>query len=308
MKKGTIDIIIPVYKPDARFHELIERLLTQSVKPENIFVMQTMVEGESLLQFAEECIHVRPVLQAEFDHGTTRDAGAKLSASDYILMMTQDAMPADSYLLEKLLEGFKQPNVGIVFARQLAREEADITERLTREHNYPSDSMLKTREDEERLGIKTYFCSDVCAMYDRVLYEQMGGFVKPAIFNEDMIMTFHVMHAGYAVYYNADAKVIHSHSYTCMQQFHRNFDLGVSQSQYHEIFENISSEKAGAGFAGRTIWTLCRGFHFGKAFYFAWQCAFRLFGYRLGKNYERLSKRMILRCTGSPWYWKEDRF
>ena len=121
-------------------------------------------------------------------------------------------------------------------------------------------------------------------------------------------MAFRVIHAGYGVYYNAEAKVIHSHSYTCMQQFHRNFDLGVSQSQYSEIFESISSEKEGAGFAGKTIVTLCKGLHFWKAFYFAWQCAFRLVGYKLGRNYERLSRRMILRCTGSAWYWKEEQF
>ena len=51
------------------------------------------------------------------------------------------------------------------------------------------------------------------------------------------------MQAGFSVAYVADAKVIHSHSYTCKQQFVRSFDLGVSQRQYHEIFDNISSEK-----------------------------------------------------------------
>lgn len=308
MKTKTVDIIIPAYKPGAEFRELLNRLLEQSVKAEHIFVLQTITEGEEQMQFEEDCISVYPIPQSEFDHGGTRDYGVRLSKADYVLMMTQDAMPADEFLLEELLKGFEQPNIGIVFARQLARDDADITERLTREHNYPPQSRLKTRADAENMGIKTYFCSDVCAMYQRELYEQLGGFVSPTIFNEDMIMAFRVIHAGYGVYYHAEAKVVHSHSYTCMQQFHRNFDLGVSQSQYSEVFDSISSEKEGAGFAGKTIFTLCKGFHFWKAFYFAWQCAFRLAGFKLGKRYEKLSRRMILKCTGSKWYWKEEDF
>ena len=50
---------------------------------------------------------------------------------------------------------------------------------------------------------------------------------------------------GYAVAYAADAKVIHSHNYSCMQQFHRNFDLGVSQAEHPEVFEGIKSESEG---------------------------------------------------------------
>ena len=80
------------------------------------------------------------------------------------------------------------------------------------------------------MGIKAFFCSDVCAMYDRKKYIEQGGFIKKTIFNEDMIMAYKFLMAGYGVYYKADACVIHSHNYSNMQQFHRNFDLGVSQA------------------------------------------------------------------------------
>lgn len=301
----TIDIIIPAYKPGKEFQELIQKLMKQTVLPQNIFIIQTMVEGFPLIQANDSRVSVYPIEKKDFDHGRTRDYGASLSKSDYIMMMTQDAMPADPYLLEKMLKGFEQEKVGIVYGRQLARKDADILEQMARIHNYPFESRLKTKDDLERLGIKTYFCSDVCAMYDRKLYNELGGFVYPTIFNEDMIMASKVIQAGYGVYYAADAKVIHSHSYTCKQQFVRNFDLGVSQKQYSEVFENISSEKEGAGFAKNTILTLCKKGHFGKAIYFAWQCAFRLAGYKLGLHYDKLSDKMILRCTMNPGYWEK---
>ncbi len=326
MERETVDVIIPVYRPEKDFSDMIEKLLGQTVPPAHILIMQTLEEGEGLLAVSqirfddgqafpgnrdkgmeETQIQVFPVRKAEFDHGATRDRGAKQSRADYILFMTQDAMPADERLIENLLRGFSGEKIGIAYGRQLAREGADILEKMARLHNYPPEGRIQTRADVERLGIKTYFCSDVCAMYDRKLYERLGGFVHPTIFNEDMIMAFRVIQAGYGVCYAADAKVVHSHSYTCMQQFHRNFDLGVSQTQYREVFEQISSEKEGAGFAKNTLIALCKRMRFLKAFYFALNCAFRLAGYKLGRNYPRLSKKMILRCTMSPGYWRDYR-
>lgn len=300
----TVDIIIPVYKPGKEFPKLIQKLMKQTIVPDHIFIIQTMEEGVPLIVAEDERIQVFPIEKKDFDHGKTRDYGASLSQADYIVFMTQDAMPADASVIEHLLKSFEQGNVGISYARQLARKDADILEQLTRLHNYPEESCLKTKKDLERLGIKTYFCSDVCAMYDRNLYQELGGFVYPTIFNEDMIMASKVVQAGYGVFYAANARVIHSHSYNCHQQFVRSFDLGVSQKQYHEVFENISSEKEGAGFAKKTIITLCRKGRFWKAFYFAWQCACRLVGYQLGLHYDKLSHKMILRCTMNPGYWQ----
>lgn len=299
-----IDVVIPAYHPGQEFQVLIQKLLKQTIDVSHIWIMQTIQqEGEPLVQFSDERITVLPVLQREFDHGGTRDLGARQSQSDYILFMTQDALPADDRLLEHLLAAMNNPQTGIAYARQLPRPSAGFVESLTRTYNYPEESCIKVLADEERLGIKTYFCSDVCAMYRRSYYEELGGFVQPTIFNEDMIMAYHMIHAGYQVAYCAEAQVVHSHEYRCMQQFRRNFDLGVSQKQYQEIFASISSEKEGAGYAKKIIQTLVRQKKFIEMFYFMLQCGFKLFGYKLGLHYNRLPRKLVMKCTGSGWYW-----
>ena len=85
----------------------------------------------------------------------------------------------------------------------------------------------------------------MCAAYKKSIYEEIGGFVKKAIFNEDMIYAGTMAKRGYGIAYAADACVIHSHNYSCRQQFHRNFDLGVSQADHPEIFEGVPSEGEG---------------------------------------------------------------
>jgi rhamnosyltransferase len=68
-----------------------------------------------------------------------------------------------------------------------------------------------------------------------------------------MIYAAKVIENGYQIAYAADARVIHSHNYTGKQQFHRNFDLGVSQAEHPEVFEGISSESEGIHMVKTTI-------------------------------------------------------
>lgn len=299
-----IDVLIPVFRPGKEFGMLLKKLQEQTVAPRHIYLLQTLEDGVEPMKTDSRVISVHPVKKSEFDHGGTRRFGAAMSEGGFMLFMTQDAMPYDDRLIEKLLAAFEDEKVAVAYGRQLAREGADEIEQMTRLHNYPKESIVKSKDDLARLGIKTYFCSDVCAMYRKSVYDKLGGFVRKAIFNEDMIMAANVINAGYKVAYQADAKVIHSHSYTCMQQFHRNFDLGVSQSSHPEIFADISSEKEGAGYASSLIKALLRRGKIFKAFYFAMQCGFKLTGYKMGRHHNKLPRRVVMWCTMSPWYWK----
>lgn len=302
---AVVDIIIPIYRCGAGFRNILDRLLKQTVKPNHIFLLQTVErESELLKEFESSIISVHPVMKKDFDHGATRHKGAEMSEADFILFMTQDAVPKDSRLIESLLVPMEDQRVAISYGRQLAGEDADILEKMTRVYNYPGESCIKSMDDTERLGIKTYFCSDVCAMYRKSVYNKLGGFVRKTIFNEDMIMAAKVINAGYNVAYCASARVIHSHSYTCIQQFKRNFDLGVSQKQYHEVFESVSSEKEGAGYAKKVVKALLRRGKIREAFYFVMQCVFKLAGYRTGLNYNKLPKKIIFKCTQNKEYWE----
>ena len=60
-----------------------------------------------------------------------------------------------------------------------------------------------------------------------------------------MIYAGWMVKKGYGVAYVSEARVYHSHNYSCMQQFHRNFDLGVSQAEHPEVFEGVPSEGEG---------------------------------------------------------------
>lgn len=301
---AMVDVIIPIYKPDIEFKNVLKRLLNQTVPVNHIFLLQTVDKGDKLLkEYNSDVISVHPVQKKDFDHGATRCMGAKLSSAEFMLFMTQDAVPVDKKLIEKLLAPMADKDVAVSYGRQLAGKDSDIVEKMTRVYNYPKKSHIKSADDLEKLGIKTYFCSNVCAMYRKSVYDNLGGFVKKTIFNEDMIMASKVINTGYKIAYCAGAKVLHSHSYTCIKQFKRNFDLGVSQKQYYEVFGNISSENEGVSYAKKIIISLVKKGEIYKAFYFVTQCVFKLAGYKLGLNYDKLPEKIVLCCTMNKGYW-----
>ena len=189
------------------------------------------------------------------------------------------------------------------YARQLPGDDAGAVERFTRQFNYPPESRIKSAADIPELGIKTYFCSNVCAAYRRDIYERQGGFPKRAIFNEDMIYAAGCIQAGYRIAYTAQAKVIHSHQYTNKVQFRRNFDLGVSQAEHPEIFRGVPSESEGIKLVKRTAVYLREN---GKSREILPMCVtsiYKFFWYKLGKHYKRLSFRRIMKYTMNREYW-----
>lgn len=305
-----VDVCIPVYRPGDKFRKLIKRLAVQSLRINALRIVNTCEEywDDSFtepVRMAGIAVFVSHVTPEEFDHGRVRDMMARESDADIIVFMTDDAVPAGSRLIERLVSAFDE-DTGAVYARQLPDADCALLERMSRAFNYPKTSRKKTAADLDELGIKTYFCSNVCAAYDRKKYIEFGGFTRHTIFNEDMIFAREIIENGYAVCYCADARVIHSHNYTLKQYFKRSFDMAVSQADNPQVFAHVSSEKEGAklvkAVGGRLI---RRGDLFGL-FGFFMQCFCKYAGYFLGKRYRKLPKKMIMLCTSNKFFWKNN--
>lgn len=303
-----VDVIIPTYHPDERFQKCIKMLLQQTVPPETIRIVNTEKRfWKKEIENLSPDIVVTHISKQEFDHGASRNLGAVDSTADVLLFMTQDAVPADIYLIEHLLKYLEKEKTAAVYARQLPNENCSDLEVFTRQFNYGEKSRVKSQKDISELGIKTYFCSNVCAAYKRDIFVKRNGFISRTIFNEDMIYCGGLIKAGFYVAYAADAKVYHSHNYTPLEQLKRNFDLGVSQADHPEIFEGISSESEGMRLIKETTNHFMKQGNFGAILDMVIQSAFKLIGYQLGKHYKKLSKEMILCFTSNKAYWnKED--
>lgn len=308
------DIIIPVYRPGENFLRLLAMLKKQELPFNKLIIVNTVPDGDkdnavmvqrliaSVFDDTEAYIY-KCIPQSEFDHAGTRKMAAAISRADAFICMTDDAVPKDERLTYMLIDALnRDERIAIAYARQLPRPEAGITERYTREFNYPAKGQIKSIADIDRLGIKTFFASNVCCAYKKKIYESLGGFVDTAIFNEDMIYASRALRAGFMSCYEPGADVIHSHQYTAMQQLHRNFDLGMSQAMHPEVFGGIASEGEGIRLVKKTALYLLKHGAAVKIPGLIISSGFKYIGFKLGRAYKRLSYGTVLALAMNKGY------
>lgn len=318
---SVVNVVIPVYKPDEKLIKLVKMLDKQTSPVEKVIFMVTVGSDDfdnlseadkatisMIKESVSECTyeyHIEKIKRSEFDHGGTRRAGALLASEncEYILFMTQDAVPEDENLIASMLKKFND-TVAAAYARQTTTEKSSLAEKFTRQFNYPDEDKIKTEDDIKTLGIKAFFCSNVCAMYKRSVYEELGGFVKKTIFNEDMIFANKLLKSGYSIAYASKAKVVHTHDFNGMEQFKRNFDLAVSQTLNPQAFFGISSESEGVKYVMAAAKYFTKHKRPWLIIPFGINCVYKLLGYKMGRKVESLPESKILKYSSNPGFFK----
>ena len=303
-KNMSFDIIIPTYRPDTEFAELLRSLALQVVRPNNIFVINTEKKYWNADWESEysnlRVIHIK---KSEFDHGGSRNKAAAMSTADVLVFMTQDALPYDKNTIKELVKPIEDNLAEISYCRQTPRDDADLIEQYTRNFNYPGESRIKSSADLANLGIKTFFCTNVCAAYKRDIFVSLGGFPQPVVLNEDSILAARAIEAGYRVSYAAQAMVIHSHNYSGIQQFHRNFDIGASHALYPEIFSKYPAQGEGTRLVKQTLKFVIdkkKPYLIFKTIHLS---GWKFLGYSFGKHFRKLPRGVVKKWSMNSVFW-----
>ncbi len=122
--------------------------------------------------------------------------------------MTQDSLPADEYSLENLLKPLVSNEAIASYGRQIFNQDAAPTEQFARIFNYPDTPTVKGIDDLPKLGIKTFFFSNVCSAIKTKEFKELGGFPENIIMFEDLIFAAKAILKGYKIAYVPEAKVI----------------------------------------------------------------------------------------------------
>lgn len=308
MENKNVSVIIPTLNAGSEIEDLLEALLKQTKKADEIIVVDSSSDDDTQ-NICKKYNEVQLLIidRPKFDHGETRAIALNKAIGDFVLFLTQDAIPADEGYICNLLLPFEDEKVAMVSGRQCAKKNASAIEKLTREFNYPETRNVRIKDDIPRLGIKTFFASDVCSAYRRTAYEDIGGFDYPIITNEDLVIASKFIYAGYKVAYASDATVIHSHDYNLKQQFMRNFDIGVCLKVYENNFKNLNVSGEGVKMVKWVISELLKNGKLGSAIYYVFECACKLAGNKLGANYQKLPYEVVKAFSLNKQYWNKFR-
>src|SRR5947207_7583487 len=164
ISEGKVSIIIPCYNHGAMLREALASV--EQVRNENLLEVIIVDDGSSdaetveiLKEAAEAGYSV--VSQPNRRVSAARNTGIRLAKGEFILPLDSDNRLRDVYLIEgvSLLKG--NPNIGVIYA-----DAEYFGEKTGRWHVQEFDLLSLIRKN----------FIDVCALYRRALWEQVGGY------------------------------------------------------------------------------------------------------------------------------------
>nr|WP_280859098.1 glycosyltransferase [Methylocaldum sp. RMAD-M] len=242
-------LVIPTKNGGVLFSQTVEALSKQTCWNEVEFIVIDSGSRDDTCEIAHSAgAKVIRIPPEEFNHGSTRDYGISIASCEMVILMVQDAVPCDRFLIERLLASLQENGVAGVYARQIAQPTADVltkrnlsswlTGRIERETRFITD--LKWYESLPPLQ-KYFYCNfdNVCSGLRKTVWrEEPFGHVD---FGEDIDWAERVLKKGYKIVYEPAAAVVHSHdrplsyeynrTYVCHRKLYRQFRLQLVPSR-----------------------------------------------------------------------------
>lgn len=240
-----ISVVIPTYNAARHLPALLDRLAGQTMPHELIVIDSSSKDGTPEM-LRRRGIPFSSIPTASFNHGGTRNLGLRRASHDVVVFLTQDALPANDYTLERIVTMLTSDDlIAMAYGRQLPYPGARIFGEFARLHLYPAQSRVKTRADIPELGIRTPSCSNSFAAYRKADLLALGGFPERTIMGEDVIVAAQFILQDRGVAYCAEAEVYHSHDYTVGEELRRYFDIGVFHDEQAIMREFSGAEAQG---------------------------------------------------------------
>ena len=135
MRNLKVGIFIPILNAEDDLERLLPRLIDLDPAPSDVLFVDSSSDDGSPQKVLDAGFRLHTIKRSEFGHGRTRNLALSMMDCDVVLYLTQDAIPVDVKLIEKIILPFQDPKVAHVFARQLAHDDATISAEFSRAFN-----------------------------------------------------------------------------------------------------------------------------------------------------------------------------
>lgn len=236
-KKSNIkaSVFIPTFNGEDYLQALLHSVFEQEVDFNFEVLITDSGSTDSTLEIIDKFPEVRltKISNAEFGHGKTRNAAALSAKGEFIVFLSQDAVPASKKWLGAMLEPFfLNEKVVAVFGKQTPRPFCDATTKREVSSVFsslgPDHSLMLHRKysiynkADLGIGILTFY-SDVNSatrrefLIDKVSYKDVN-------YAEDQLFGNDVLENNYLKVYTPLGNVWHSNEYSAFEYFNRKYD------------------------------------------------------------------------------------
>jgi rhamnosyltransferase len=225
---SRVSVVIPTKNGADTLDAVLAGLFAQKRRFELEVVVIDSGSTDGTLAIAERHpVRLERIAPHEYNHGATRNLGIGRTTGDPVVLLVQDAIPADESLLENLVRPFEDPRVAGVYGRQIARADCDVVRRRQLE------GWLTGRLSPARVTLDGVSLAELPPQerYERCVFDNVCSAVRRSVwervpfpripFGEDVAWSRAVLEAGHAIAYEPTAAVIHSHRRPVAEEYRR---------------------------------------------------------------------------------------
>lgn len=245
-----VSIVIPTKNGGELFDKVLDAIANQKTKYSYEVICVDSGSSDQTLQYIKNHnFKLHQIPKEEFGHGKTRNLGASLGTGDYIVFITQDALPANEYWLENFIDAMKMdPEIVGGFGIHYPYPDCNIFDRRDITGHFQGFGEVNTifsLEDKDRYktdeGYRHYlaFFSDNNSCLRRDIWEKYP--YEDVNFAEDQIWARKMIELGYKKVYCPTAAVYHSHNYPLKTYKKRYYDeyKGLYDLHKYIMIKNI---------------------------------------------------------------------
>lgn len=245
--KTSVSVIYPTKNGGALFQQSIQSIATQlCIQRIEIIVVDSGSEDETI-NIAEflgaKIIKIKP---EEFSHSYARNLGAKHATGEYLLFMTQDAIPTDDLWLYHLITPLMEKKVVAASAMEIQREFGDLKYKIDNwNHNHylgiwNCDVIGSMPSDENWDNLrKNAQLADISCLVRKDIFDQYG---YSGDFAEDLRLGLDIIRGGNQIALMSSVQVIHAHERISSYYMKRNY---VDVKTIKEIFPDYPIRNRG---------------------------------------------------------------
>lgn len=212
-------IVIVTHNGGRYLDEVLQRISQQSgADPFEVVAIDSGSTDATLAMLSRYNVRVTKISHEQFNHGETRNLGARLARGEFVVFLTQDATPVNEHWLYHLISPMQEhPGVTAVCSRQVPRKNCNPVVAGHLESSYPLCATEKETKyfptgtlDRQTLR-RCITLSNVSAAY-RTATLRRYPFPKTD-FAEDAAWEFCALQRGEATMFQPQSVVLHSHAY-----------------------------------------------------------------------------------------------
>lgn len=247
-----VSILLLTRNGAATVHDVLEQVRAQTtdLRTEIVAVDSGSTDGtvEVLKKLGARVVTISP---AEFNHGATRNFGIRETRGRFIVLLVQDAIPADGrWLAELVTPLLVDETLAGTYSRQIPRPDASALTRFYLERwiaasEAPRTVRLRSRDAYDALTpvdkFLTCIFDDVCSCVRRDVWLKQP--FTPARIAEDLQWARDVLLAGYGIAFVPSSAVVHSHDRPARYELMRTYAV---HQRLRELFGMATIPTAGA--------------------------------------------------------------